>query len=390
MSELNKNEIVEELNEISNLYAQRTDAEEAMLSVMEKEEKAQKEQRFKIAAEVSHSAGESEEAFNVRTPALSPIAASFRISGRTVISKKKVIKGGISGLVLLVVSVALLIMMISGYKSVGISFLTVVLFFASGIFYLLNVSDLHNYIDYIDRRKKWYNKLSNIDFEAVDKSFFEECKKIDEDFCQVENEYKKMLLVKLDELEHAKEKTEEQFYDEKVKILKKVNIIDDELKKHTEFSPEYYDKAEKIARILKNNRADTLKEALNLAIEEARMDEEEQNRQREREAALLLEAKRIEAERMAFERQTKIMEQQAENARRAAEEQNRILERQAQEAKRDEERRQISADLDARAERIANETAKSNAYRQCMVCANRSGCRVQGTVNCGAFVPKSR
>ena len=125
--------------------------------------------------------------------------------------------------------------------------------------------------------------------------------------------------------------------------------------------------------LLKSGRADSYKEALNIAIQEEKEEAAEA------------------ARRAEDERRTQIL------AAQAAEEQrhNAAMERAEQDrAKAEQERAQAEKDranAEERARRNAQKAdseARANASRQCMVCAKRSGCRNPYVPGCGAFVPR--
>ncbi len=141
--------------------------------------------------------------------------------------------------------------------------------------------------------------------------------------------------------------------------------------------PDLFGDAARIAKLLETGRADTLKEAINLAFEEDRKDAEEEARQ--------IEAARREA----------ILEQQAQETRehqqameQAAREHNAAMEREAREhnlamqAAAAEQNR-----LSGEQNKIAREQNEftSNDSHRCSHCKNRWGC-ARNIHNCGAFV----
>lgn len=154
----------------------------------------------------------------------------------------------------------------------------------------------------------------------------------------------------------------------------------DEAKTYDFMPPEYYDLIKPIIKILKSGRADTYKEALNLAIQEEKEAQAEAARRAE------------EAER------TRIMrEQAAAEERRAREEQrhNQAMERQQQMHNKAMLEEQHAANKAA--EKAAKQQAKADlemktaASRMCVTCANFSKCppSVRGrTLNCGGYRPQ--
>ncbi len=167
-------------------------------------------------------------------------------------------------------------------------------------------------------------------------------------------------------------------YEEKMEQAQKaLDENEAQLLENDVVTPEYYHLVPTIITMLKSGRADSYKEALNMAIEEERQNEIEASRREE-------EARRIAAmERQAEEerRHNMMMEQQQA-------EHNRAMERAEQERVQVEKDR-FKADERARRDaQRAESDAKQRASQQCMVCAKRSGCRNPGIPGCGAFVPK--
>lgn len=171
--------------------------------------------------------------------------------------------------------------------------------------------------------------------------------------------------------------------------------FEEQLKAVTIIHPDMADKASDIARILERGRADTLKEAINLALEDDRKATEEMNRQ--------AEAQRLEAilERQAQDARRHQMEmEEAERAHNKAVEEetrrnNAAMEREArahneamhravQESNRIAEDRNRHAREQSRASARQNEFTASDGHR-CQKCKNRFGCS-RDIHNCGAFV----
>lgn len=151
--------------------------------------------------------------------------------------------------------------------------------------------------------------------------------------------------------------------------------------KRLNFLPDEYNHLiPNLITLLKSGRADSYKEALNLAIQE---EKEEQ-----------MEA----ARRAEDERRTQILaeqaaEEQRHNAAMERAEQEKVRAEQAR-AKAEQDRAQVERDRANAEERArrdaarADSAARSNAYQNCVRCAKHDGCRNRGIPGCGAFVPK--
>ena len=143
-----------------------------------------------------------------------------------------------------------------------------------------------------------------------------------------------------------------------------------------DFAPEsYHEYIPTVYDLMRSGRADSYKEALNMAIEE------EERR---------LEAARIEAEE---KRRTALLERQLEEERRHNEQMEREAEmarKQAQDMEYQRMRAEQKAADKARLEQqSADREARSRAMERCNKCANHDACgRNRGVPNCGAFVAK--
>jgi len=164
----------------------------------------------------------------------------------------------------------------------------------------------------------------------------------------------------------------------KTEAMQKYVDINKEIDAESPVPREYLHFIPKLILFLKSGRADTLKEALNLAIEEERI--------RERDEALLAEERKrtaIEQQRQENERLHQLeMERQAEMQTRAAMDQADAAEKQAK-----------AAQDQARAtERAAQNQAQANQGKQfnrCGSCKHYRHCamRDRGGANCGGFSP---
>lgn len=134
----------------------------------------------------------------------------------------------------------------------------------------------------------------------------------------------------------------------------------------------YWSYLSTIITLLETGRADTCKEALNIAIEQ-----EEKRKHQERMEEIAQERARAEANRTEEERRH-----------------NREMERQAEESSiRAAVDAKLQADRERSEQRAADEKRKYAGQRRCMSCANRSRCpndmiaRGDG-LNCGAYTPR--
>lgn len=154
----------------------------------------------------------------------------------------------------------------------------------------------------------------------------------------------------------------------------------------------HWDFVDVIVDLLETGRADSCKEALNIAIEQ----KAQQDHYAAMEDLRRQELEEMKQENMRAEEARKEQLRQEEMARAEAlrhnmvmeqqqAEHNRAMQRAEQDRIRAEERARRSAETAARQ---ANSDARARAWEQCRVCAKRSGCRNPGIPGCGAFVPR--
>ena len=171
-----------------------------------------------------------------------------------------------------------------------------------------------------------------------------------------------------------------EFAENKNAALDRCNELVAQIEQHDYIPQEYYHHIPKLISLLQSGRADSYKEALNIAIEEERQEAMEKARQEEEARRLAAMERQAEEERrhnMMLERQQAAHDRAME---RAAKEQADAQRREALQAKRDQER----------AAREAHEKemdARQKAQHRCSKCSKRFACSVRGNPNCGAFEP---
>lgn len=251
---------------------------------------------------------------------------------------------------------------------------------------------------YSERKKKcsdWNETVNHFVSDGQDKKFYPQCMTYENAFiaftkdCDAYYEKQREKNIRDDEELHQKFFEDRRKLAEKEKELKKqLEAVEEQLNAVTIIHPDMTDMASDIARILEMGRADTLKEAINLAIEDDRKATEEINRQAEaqRQEAILeqqaQEARRHQMEMEEAERaHNKAMEEETRRNNAAMEREarahNEAMQRAAQESNR-------IAREQSRASARQNEFTASDGHR-CQKCKNRFGCS-RNIHNCGAFV----
>ena len=157
------------------------------------------------------------------------------------------------------------------------------------------------------------------------------------------------------------------------KVIKELQDIDI-------ISVEYYHLIPRIVQILETNRADDLKEALNLAIEDKRAEEREAAliaEEQRRTQMLQLEQQRMQEEQRRHNQELEVQARVQSKMMMVEQDRQRAAERQAERDRRDASH--------------AQERARRDALHRCGRCANYNACgSARGQINCGAFVPRNR
>lgn len=145
---------------------------------------------------------------------------------------------------------------------------------------------------------------------------------------------------------------------------------------------EYYHLLKAVISLLKSGRADTYKEALNMAIEEERLEEAEQYRREEE-----LKRTRI-LEEQAQAEQRRLQEQERHNYQMEMEQQyqNKMMLEEVHNQQRDAQKTAQKAKSEAMYE---ESRARTQALHRCAKCRKRAACGARaGIPNCGAFDPR--
>lgn len=294
-------------------------------------------------------------------------------------SEKTILFGAISNLLAILSAVIWALLVLFDVQSLGASLFSV--------FCLLGFGGLGVYTNITLREiNEWYEKdigKWNEEEEKIKKKINEEAERADEYFeehRELDNIYLSMVedcdsyyKKKLAAAEKKIADEARELADKKAEIEAKRKALSDELSKIDVISSSLYYDAHRILDMLELGRAETLKEAINMALEERRLEEEEEKRELE-----------------ALERE-QILKEQAEENRRHNEEMQRMAKEEARETR--EHNRRMEEDAQKRArEAAAKERSDSYAASQkCMNCQNRSKCSYsvkQNSLTCSAYIPK--
>ncbi len=397
-NEFTLTEVISELDRISFLYDKYKSLEQDMDNVSNEKEEEDQE----LLSDVAGTLDEFKKAQNAKFSANRPLISAPRLATPTEAPKKPDLKNPvkdilISSLIGLVtfalvalVAIGIVITPLADAMGMLAFFLPFVMIVAIWIWFANGAPKVTKTLEWQKAEKEWEEKQA--EWEAkFNKSV---TKEDDERFINEFKEFDAAFLSMVDVCSQKYDKEFKRYSDGleaiKEKYIQKLDNIHEEAKEtleqlhsNTIIHSDLFDIAWRISSILKTGRADSLKEAINLALDEERKDMEEAARRaeaRQQEAILEQQARdnRMHNEAMARAAEEEARAQRAHNAamERAAEAQARAAEAQAREA--------------AKQTAAAAQQAR-DASNRCRYCANVSKCSYvakKNAANCAAYRPR--
>ncbi len=341
MSEFNREATIKELDRIAELYNRRNDLEEEVSEIYNSAEKEQENLSTTVLNELESYQESVNKNFGADMPKLSPIARNIP-PFKPDIDNKKMKRAAICGLIFIAaVVINIIISNVTttdtiGLAGFGFTFLLIILSIATAIGYCCWNSEIQKYTEWEKKYANWKNQLENIGTFNND-HFYVEC----DDFEKALEKNIALCAAHYDEKNTQFESDSKAITEKWTEKLSSVNAELDNVKGQldavTLIHSDLFYSASHIAKLLSTQRADTLKEAINLAIEEDRKDAQEAERRREaqrQEAILEEQAFQTRMHEQAMERsarehaaqmeaQAKAQVAETERLRRAVEQQNR-------------------------------------------------------------------
>ncbi len=230
-------------------------------------------------------------------------------------------------------------------------------------------ADVFNYDEnckaYEQKLQEWADQFDETLKSTVMASLLKECIDFDKSFLSFVSNTRAQINVALEERDQKRQSIQLEYQKSREETQQHLNEVKQELNSIGVLSPSYYYLAVQIADILENGRADTLKEALNIAIDDERKENEAEQRRQE------------------AQRQEDILRGQAEEQARH----NREMERNAKEQA--EEQARYNREMEKNAREQANKRYDTSMCSKCYNyyhgSCNQSFVRQTGT--CGAFRP---
>lgn len=367
---MTKYEIISELRNIAFLVSGRENAMSEFLDTCDREREQKGNGLIKECKEHCESILKEQKNILKPFPRAAEIYAihklpKFSYSGNT---RSIVVTWGVLSLLTIIIITCFL-----SDISVVFSFLFLPLIYVSLYFLFKIVTLVKSYREYRlanEKREKWkalfeknFSKEKNDalfnDFKECDKAYLSYLNSCAPIFNEAINNFKDGWQ---DICEDYKKKMREvaEEYAQNGKQLFQITVIDAEL----------FELAGKIASMLEQGRAESLKEAINLAIDEDRQEKHNQAMQEEAELQTLAAQEQARAEQEHNEQMQRIAAEHNRNMEIAAQEQARAAQEQARAA---QEQTRVSQEQARAAQKQADE-AKYNASRRCQFCANFPKC----------------
>ena len=307
------------------------------------------------------------------------------------------------GLVLWVIAI------ITGSENYGFVFFSIFLmlggiafWFVKGRRYIDGIIEWHdNKQTFEKNRTAWIKRMEENGSESKDAAWIGEWKAYEQSFGAFVADCNGFYRETLDEVISGKAEIAKQALAKLEAVEAELNEITEALAQKTVIHSDLHPLAGEIARMLEMGRADSLKEAINLALteQEAREQEAARRAAEERRAEMLAEEERRHNEAMEQEaREAAIAERQyQERMAREARAQTAAAERQAAAAAREARAAENAArDAKWRAEQQARDArreehrAHTAAMHRCSSCVNSAKCSgsVKNNPNCAAYKPR--
>lgn len=399
--EMNLNEIISELNRIGSLY----DQHQSLLLSMDNISVEKKAEDDEWSAEIVVGLNEFREKQDKKFEAEKPRIASDCLilppeppkAPSSSNPAKDILVGVISGLLALVSFAFWIIMVIANPENdaFGLIMLSVFMMLGSvGHWFLSGSGKVTTFMEWQkeqnawkEKQAEWEAKFNQSATKEESERFLNEFKKYDDCFLKLVDTCSEKYSKELERYGAGLEEIRQKYLNKLEEIRSEILKVEEQLDGVTLIHSNLFSNANRISSMLSLGRADSLKEAINLALDEERKDMEE--------AARREEARKQESilEQQAFDNRlhNEAMQRVAEDEARATREHNRAMERAAQ---AQAQAAQAQAREAARQSEIAQRQARDAqraASARCASCVNSTKCTFKAKQNagsCGAYRPR--
>lgn len=346
MADFDRNGTVRELDRIAVLYDEKNNLERELSGLAEREKEESYEKVNSIADGLDEYRANANKNFGVKTPVISYVCRAPLPPDRPVIkSTNTVWLGAFCGVAiwgLLLLYILLCFLGIGGY----VTGLFVVLILGSvGGWIFLNGA-VSEFTDWKKAQAKWERRFDAYSDIGVQDQFLNECAEYEKRFLEVVADCTNKVNEEREKYDEWLTPMHEEYAKKRRETRDELDSVTEQLNAVTLIQPDLFDNAAVISKLIRTGRADSLKEAINLAFEEERKDRQERERREE--------AKRQEA----------ILEEQANQTRMHEYAMEEAAERQAREAREHAAamEAQVRAQMEE-TEKIRKELEKQNAKR---------------------------
>lgn len=350
MSEFNREATIKELDRIAELYNRRNDLEEEVSEIYNSAEKEQENLSTTVLNELESYQESVNKNFGADMPKLSSIGRATPPPqkpdlGEPAKVEKTMKLGALCGLLFILSVIVYIIFMRIGIANqfsafgrfmLSIGNISVYLGFASGVGYCIFGRSIGKYNAWKKQHTNW-EKTLELGVGAASEHFLMECDTFENALAKNIDNCVAHYNEKNAQFESDSKAITEKWTEKLSSVSAELDNVKGQLDAVTLIHSDLFYSASHIAKLLSTQRADTLKEAINLAIEEDRKDAQEAERRREaqrQEAILEEQAFQTRMHEQAMERsarehaaqmeaQAKAQVEETERLRRAVEQQNR-------------------------------------------------------------------
>ena len=379
MNDMNKTEIISELDRITSLWDKKTSLTKS-IDKLTQENKAKSEDCVKkMCDKLMEYKNEQDSKFKAKRPTIPadclvipPKAPKDAYN----IDSKDMLMAIFSGLGIFFSIILYVILAIIGLVVVSLIFavtavVATVFWFKSGV---NTISSLLEWQEYKKAQSEWEEKFNKSATEEENKRFISECKKYDSAFNILVSFCSKKYNDEFSKVNVECEQIKAEYLKMRSSLTDELANVEEELDKVMLIHSDLFINAKRISSALKTGRADTLKEAINIALDDERKEKEA--------AARIEEAKK----------QRELLEQQAMEEKMHREAMENAAKKQAEAIKAQTAAIEKAAKEQEKREKEQLRDAQSAAQSRCMGCANAMKCtpsQKNALGACGGYRPRN-
>ncbi|MBQ9736656.1 MAG: hypothetical protein IJV96_07730 [Clostridia bacterium] len=389
--EMTKQELIDELSQIGSLYDSRVGVEAKMESILEKAKLDEKAEYAHTVEVMRKFETEQKEKFSALDPCIDPRCFTPPPARPDNIQIGTLLLGAASGILMILG----IIIIFAGVVLLGEYTLTAILGLALIVFwYVIGRRLMNNFEDWLVKYTEWKTLYGQWEKDVnagttkeATKAFFEAWRDYDACFLAMTQLCDEKFAEEFDKVNKATDAVKKKAVAAYKEAEKEHEALDAELAKVTLIDSDYFVIADRIAAALKRGRADTLKEAINIVLDDVRKEQAEEARREEARRREAIMEKEAEEER----RHNDAMRRQAEEDARAQREHNARMEREAAAQTRAAERAADEQRRAADAQRRQSQEQERAAMEKCRKCANSTKCSYavkKNSLSCGAYRPR--